>query len=184
MHGDVKPQNVLIFQEIKQNLQKGLIYAKVSDFGFAGWDMDHSAQDLIYLPRSKPWYGPEYHHRAFSIQQAMQLDIYSYGMLCFWFLFHDKSVKGDSSFPQRVNPCQSPNFQWQDSTSAWIEQMEQLKHGGHMLSLVRDFVKIELSLDSTGKNDLEEFFSYALAQNPQQREIRLDRLSTLTGLKA
>ena len=38
------------------------------------------------LPKSKPWFAPEYHHRGFKLYMAQRMDIYSFGMLCLWIL--------------------------------------------------------------------------------------------------
>ncbi|RYO93033.1 hypothetical protein DL764_008053 [Monosporascus ibericus] len=54
IHGDVKPQNVLVYASQQPGV---LSMAKLIDFGFASWCGD--ANDRVTLPRSWPWYAPE-----------------------------------------------------------------------------------------------------------------------------
>jgi serine/threonine protein kinase len=79
IHGDIKPQNILIFESPEHNL-----VAKIADFGNSAAGV--SEDDLCQLPRSDPWTAPEYHHRKFSISAAKRMDIYSFAMLCLWLL--------------------------------------------------------------------------------------------------
>ena len=79
IHGDIKPQNILVFEE------KSRIVAKVADFGFA--TCFQSEDDLVSIPISVPWNAPEHHGGRFRPEQAKQMDVFSFGMLCFWLLF-------------------------------------------------------------------------------------------------
>ena len=86
IHGDIKPQNVLMFED-----RPGIYTAKVADFGFSTYF--HGEQDLIKIPESVPWNAPEYHHRYFYPKDAKAMDVYSFGMLCLWLLFSVESSK-------------------------------------------------------------------------------------------
>ena len=74
IHGDIKPQNTLIFDNVF-----GGYTAKVADFGYS--TQYTLPQDLIFMPRSWPWAAPEWHHRGFTPAQATKMDTYSFGML-------------------------------------------------------------------------------------------------------
>ena len=79
VHGDIKPQNVLIFDN-----EEGGYIARVADFGYSSqWA---SPNDLVRMPRSRPWDAPEWHHRGFTPAQAMKMDAYSFGMVVLWIL--------------------------------------------------------------------------------------------------
>jgi serine/threonine protein kinase len=88
IHGDIKPQNVLVFKG-----DSGGYTAKVTDFGYATLA---TGDDFIYISRSQPWDAPEYHYRGFKLSDAMKTDIYSFGMLCLWLLF-----KGEKKYPKQ-----------------------------------------------------------------------------------
>jgi serine/threonine protein kinase len=48
IHGDIKPDNVLIFKN-----EHGNFISKLADFGFSTLSMQEN--ELILLPRSNPW---------------------------------------------------------------------------------------------------------------------------------
>ena len=78
-HGDIKPQNILLFDKISSGHT-----AKVADFGYSTrWA---TPNDLIQMPRSQPWAAPEWHHRGFTPAQALLMDAYSFGMLDLWLI--------------------------------------------------------------------------------------------------
>lgn len=82
VHGDIKPQNVLVFKT-----DDGKYVARITDLGFSfGFKND---TDRVALPRSWPWNAPETDRatRKFSLLEAKQADIFSYAVLCFWVLF-------------------------------------------------------------------------------------------------
>ncbi|KAL8784164.1 MAG: hypothetical protein Q9213_004138 [Squamulea squamosa] len=87
VHGDIKPENVLIFET-----KSGSYVAKVADFGYSTQYAETS--DLIHMPRSKPWHAPEWHHRGFTPTQARQMDAFSFGMVVLWTLHY--SMMDDS----------------------------------------------------------------------------------------
>ncbi|KAJ3576582.1 hypothetical protein NPX13_g3648 [Xylaria arbuscula] len=78
IHGDIKPENALVF--------KGGI-VKLSDFGFSAL----ASSELFDLAGTYPWRAPEINalDRA-THQQAKLTDLYSFGMLCLWVLFRNK----------------------------------------------------------------------------------------------
>ena len=78
IHGDIKPSNILVFQE------KERVVAKLSDFGSAIL-LNLHASDKVNLPGiSPPWDAPE---AGAEIAPGLltKTDIYSLGLLCWWF---------------------------------------------------------------------------------------------------
>ncbi|KAH7395935.1 kinase-like domain-containing protein, partial [Cadophora sp. MPI-SDFR-AT-0126] len=73
VHGDVKPSNVLLFQE------GSTILAKVSDFGCAIFIMDLKADKVELAGRSPPWDAPEAGSEI-APNLLEKTDIYSYGL--------------------------------------------------------------------------------------------------------
>jgi serine/threonine protein kinase len=82
IHGDVKPQNVLIFED-----DSGKYVAKVADFGYSTVFAESGG---ILMPCSKTWVAPEWEKdRKYRFCDAKKMDAYSFGMLCFWLLLFD-----------------------------------------------------------------------------------------------
>ena len=91
MHGDIKPQNVLVFDGAY-----GAYTPKVADFGYS--TRYASPNEAIYMPISRPWTAPEWHHRGFMPAQAAKMDVYSFGMLALWLLFFSTEVDSYRKF--------------------------------------------------------------------------------------
>ncbi|KAL9121918.1 MAG: hypothetical protein Q9187_001522 [Circinaria calcarea] len=73
VHGDIKPDNILIFKD-----ETGFM-AKVIDFGCSCFGSRND--DLVLLSRTAQWAAPEVGTSHISIEAAKLADIYSYGML-------------------------------------------------------------------------------------------------------
>ena len=84
VHGDIKPENVLIFPD-----GNGSYEAKVTDFGYS--TKFASDTESITMPYSPLWTAPEQHHRQVLPAQAKKMDAYSFGMLCQWLIFYNKA---------------------------------------------------------------------------------------------
>ena len=95
IHGDIKPQNILVFES-----ESGNYAAKVTDFGYS--TIFNNEDDIIRLPRSQYWTAPEWHHRGFTTSEAKSMDTYSFGMVCLWLLFYDSRLDKDLVFNQDV----------------------------------------------------------------------------------
>jgi serine/threonine protein kinase len=181
IHGDIKPQNFLVFWNDgwgrDEWRQPEITHAKLADFGYAGWNMDPSKEVSLYLPESKPWAGPEYHHRAFGIQQAKQLEIFSFGLSCLWFLFHDKLKSLDAETPVRLAEICHENA-FYDAKS-----IERLKRDGLLSQLACELVRSETSLGGAVKQDLILFFVSSLDMDPKTRKLSIECLVTAAGYK-
>ena len=78
IHGDLKPQNILVFEE-----SSGEYVAGVTDFGYS---TIFAGSALIDMPFSEMFTAPEWHHRGFVASDAMRMDAYSFGVLCLWII--------------------------------------------------------------------------------------------------
>lgn len=99
IHGDVKPENILIFDN-----DSSRYVAKVADFGYSTWFA--SDGELVKMPRSRYWVAPEWHHRGFTTADAMKMDIYSFGMLCLWLLFYNTQENTTRDFYSHLNSAE------------------------------------------------------------------------------
>ncbi|PMD20718.1 kinase-like protein, partial [Hyaloscypha hepaticicola] len=79
IHGDMKPQNILICEG-----DGGGLVAKIADFGSSRSGQEE--EDMHQLHHSGIWSAPEYHHREFSIAAAKKMDAYSFCLVCLWLL--------------------------------------------------------------------------------------------------
>jgi serine/threonine protein kinase len=92
IHGDIKPKNVLVFEDGSENYT-----TRLADFGFSTHFRGDS--DLISVPISVPWNAPEHHHRGVTPPEAKLMDVYSFGMLCTWLLFGSGALSTITLFP-------------------------------------------------------------------------------------
>ena len=82
IHGDIKPENILI-----SKADNAAAYvAQVIDFGYSTLRTDQP----INMPRSHGWTAPEWHHRGFNYADAEKMDVYSFGLLCLWLFAFDE----------------------------------------------------------------------------------------------
>ena len=167
-HGDIKPENVLLFKN-----EGGECYAKLADFGYAGWAINDKKDVLIKPPRSRPWDPPEYHHRGFTVLGARKLDIYSFGMLCLWFIFFDRSL----------DSCPVPNGD--KVTRSWpfhdLKLLDSMKHENTLRKYASDLVRSVVGLHINQRENLERFFNSALAHDPAERTMNFEELVSLLG---
>ncbi|KAH5998803.1 hypothetical protein HBI65_133820 [Parastagonospora nodorum] len=83
-HGDIKPENILLFQANNKD-----ITAKVTDFSFAVVQTDGST--FRPKPGTPRWRDPGWHYRSqWNINRAKGADMYSLGLLLLWLLAHDQ----------------------------------------------------------------------------------------------
>ncbi|KAK3379116.1 hypothetical protein B0T24DRAFT_145647 [Lasiosphaeria ovina] len=154
IHGDIKPENVLIFDDTGLNNYS----AKIIDFGYSvfsdGRDPD---ERWIHLPTSKPWNAPEVTgwEVLFSSNEAKRADTYSFGLLCLWLLFPEifEGISGGSE-AGGVSP-------WQDAD---------------LRQTVTDLTEGSTGLDGLTKTSIQTFFASTLAHDPNERSLDLEAI--------
>ena len=169
VHGDIKPQNVLVFQDAITRE----ITVKVADFGYSTLTMGESGK--VFLPKSRPWNAPEHHFRGFKAQEAKKTDVYSFGLLCLWFLFRSRL----SDIPQATA----------DGTTDLISFNAPLFGRRTLLELLKDEDRVEDIANrlvesmpgSEYRIRLQEIFSLTLPLNPGKRTCDLARIVGLLG---
>ncbi|KAH8896841.1 kinase-like protein [Thozetella sp. PMI_491] len=160
IHGDIKPQNILIFRE-----ESGAFAAKVADFGYSAWHA--SGSERIELPRSWPWYAPECdEYPEFTVQQALRADVFSFGMLCLWLLF-DSYLSGARPLPEPAQP--RGWFGLDDKES--LERLSVLKIRGDLSRFTTALVTAEPGLDPSTRLMLQQFLCQSLADAPTSRPM-------------
>ena len=161
MHGDIKPENVLVAKDQKSNY--GI---KVTDFGYSCFGSDDN--HLVRLPQSKPWQAPEYHPRWFSLQDARKMDYYSFGLLCLWLLFSKETL----IVPNFPNVSVDLAFAGRDEEAEGL--LEILKENDRLPAGVESLLSLEPSLSQEVRFFLQAFLRSALHRVPIKRELNTD----------
>ena len=160
MHGDVKPQNVLLFSDdpnIERYTTQGR--AKLTEFGYSCFGTRDS--DLVYLPFSNIWSAPEYHDRAFELHVAKKVNIFSFGLTAVYLLFYWKVWDALFIYPT-------------------VPQMRKAIVGGSLRRKIQeaigDVYKDEVHGEQQGAA-LLRFFDFTLAHEANTRETDLETSS-------
>ena len=144
----------------------------MADFGFATCCCGEN--DLIIMPKSEPWNAPEHHHRLHLLAQARKMDVYSYGMLCFWFIF-EAGVPGSLPLlsPSNSDLGQFLSFEnWQSENNLlqnWKYSSDQL------LEYIMFLIESDQCLNSSLKASLTRFFMSTLPFHPDLRAQSLEQ---------
>jgi len=160
VHGDIKPDNVLIFAD-----ELGKYKARVTDFGYSSRysnDNDH-----LTLPISLPWNAPEVDrpNREWTPSEAKQADLYSFGMLCLWLLF-ENCFSGEIKAPGSVN---LPVATY--ASSIEVAKSVLLRVKTELQIYARQLLATEKSIDRQSMAALETFLLSCLSKDPSQREV-------------
>lgn len=142
------------------------IIAKVADFGFAACFQGQNG--LISIPKSEPWNAPEYHHRPIRPEQAKQMDVYSFGMLCFWLIF-GTGFPGDLPLPPSMvlDSGQFINFERCQSEKNLLRDWKSDRY--KLVEWVSWLIHEDGHFDSSMKDKLVQFFQSTLAFDPMMR---------------
>lgn len=152
VHGDIKPQNILIFPS-----EDGELLAKIGDFGFSSYTPIVDTDHLIHMPKSEPWNAPEHHYRGFPFGKAVKMDIFSFGRFCLWLLFQDENTEQadqSQSADENVDP---------DDVSEMAQRRLALQD--HLMPDIRKRLRL--------------FFSLTLARTPDERASCMDEITIL-----
>ena len=156
IHGDIKPDNVLVFDTVS-----GGIHVKLIDFGYSS--LYTGPNDTNRVPATRPWNAPEWHTRGFSSDAARKMDVYSYGLLCLWLLLHSSlafqpgSKIRDLLFPQR------PGWMLQD--------VERFKKDSTLLDVLGREICCS---DPWLQSQLQNIFKATLKKDPRNRDATLE----------
>jgi serine/threonine protein kinase len=158
VHGDIKPENVLIFRE-----STGRYIAKVTDFGYS--TRFATENDDIPMPRSWPWTAPEWRYRC-KPEQARKMDVYSFGLLCFWTMFESilsgvKSLPENASWAKRYLQSKSR----EDHNKVTLAN---LKNENKLIDLAQ-LLATDIGLHGDKADGLLKFFGKSLQCSPKER---------------
>ena len=173
VHGDIKPQNVLVYKDAIT----GKITVKVADFGYSTLTVGGSG--TVFLPKSRPWNAPEHHFGEFNTQEAKKTDVYSFGMLCLWFLFGDRL----SGIPQTTADGIAELISFNAHQLGPPTFLELLKGEDKVEDIANNLVESMPGLNVEYRIRLKEVFSLTLSLNPGKRTCDLARVIDLLTQK-
>lgn len=164
IHGDIKPQNVLIFKE-----QDGTYTARVIDFGYSTRHADDT--NPIMMAISKPWNAPEHNRldKEWTSSEARKLDYFSFGMLCLWILFEKDLSVPTPSFREAASrggykiPCSQPEQS--------LEILDDCKVDQKLPMLVQWLLEVEEKLTNDERGALKEFLTSLLDEDKDIRDM-------------
>jgi serine/threonine protein kinase len=153
IHGDIKPQNVLIFKDLDTFI------SKITDFGYSHHYT--SPTEGYCLPLSKPWEAPgvDGSDKEFSLEQAKVSDIYSYALLCAWVLYGDQFLRHTSDYNSPIDLALSDGAELKS-----IMMLETLKGSKELEHVVLNCVSHDTGLESTEIEALNELFRTTLGE--------------------
>lgn len=172
VHGDLKPENVLIFQ-----YPDGTIRAKISDFGSATIMSDFTSTDgepsSILLPAyTPPWEAPEVQD-AIELASLPKVDVYAFGLL-FCYLI----TLGGNPFQifQQTSQIVTERFTYD------LDAVADLKgHGLGMIDHAIKFIASKSTLDSDEANHAAAVINMSLHAVPSEREAMSEVLKVVGG---
>ena len=156
MHGDIKPMNALVYE------QNGKLSVKLADLGDAS--ICSNEESIVYLPRSRPWFAPEYHHRGFRFLHAKKMDVYSFGLLCFWLLLGNSLQYP----PTRLHRSQS-SANVDPGLPFTIAALEILKQSNRLQDAAKEILPTIKDLTLEQQRSLFLLFDLTLAKDPEAR---------------
>lgn len=174
IHGDIKPENVLVFTD-----DSGGYTARVTDFGYS--TVFANETDLVSMPKSWPWSAPEHHYRGFKPAAAVKIDIFSLGLLCFWLVFKEHLSGDTSTTLNDLGGYVSSTICGNSCKEHQKQNLNKLKLENELITFACRYTKI-LDVDENRKSDLRLFFSSTLAEDPDQRDRDLKHLSSFLGI--
>lgn len=148
----------------------------MTDFGYSTYYFQDN--DLIQLPKSKPWYAPEYKNSEVTPAEAHEMDVFSLGMLFFWLIF-ERYLSGMEPLPAEIQWAHLPLQRGQD-TYLW-NILEELKNNDSLVLLAHQLLMIHDGLQPERREALKDLFSMSLVSDPKLRIDDVDQLLKRLG---
>ena len=115
------------------------------------------------MPFAEPWNAPEHGNRFFEPEQAKKMDIYSFGMLCFWLIF---KAGTSVDLPFGTISSQFVSF---EGKHPGMNSLQLWKKDSRLIEWVCCLVREESLFDNSTKDRLLSFFGSTLAFEPNSR---------------
>jgi serine/threonine protein kinase len=157
VHGDLKPQNVLVFDGEEG---EGGYMAKVADFGYSSILVGEDAR--VRMHGTEGWAAPEYTKgMSADFEVARRTDVFSLGCLCLWLLFYNGSETGEGS-----------------TTSNFLAHR---RSRTSLVDIALGHIQVSKGIDEETRKSLTSLFEQSLQNDPA---LRIVNCQTLLGLIA
>lgn len=169
IHGDIKPQNVLVFKNADDTT------VKVADFGYS--TLTAGETGTVHLPKSRPWNAPECQlGKLFNVPEAKKADVYSFGLLCLWVLFGNTH----SGVSVTTSGSNIELLSFDGPPAPHVRTLlEELKDKDRMEDIAHQLIQTISDLSVEDGARLREFFRLAVAHDPRNRSSDLGKLVVL-----
>lgn len=162
----MKPANVLVFDHREE-----IYYPVITDFGYSRFETEDDSIEI--LARSQPWNAPELViGRKCTLEDALKMDIFSFGMLCVWIMF-EKYLAGLEPLPEAALKLTSDCLPEGPSADRSKLFLQNLKKENKIIPLTKLLVA-EQDLSDEKKILMNLMFHMSLQSNPKDRASKLD----------
>jgi len=173
VHGDIKPENILMFREKSSNI----VTPKLADFGYALLD----GENAPVLPLGTfPWAAPEIGHRNVSGDNLLFADIYSFGLLV-WYISKDGINPFESSdvcpLPLDSDEARDEIGRVKRSNSIRLLALKSLPSEKEAY---KELFLFTLDLEPSARN-LENAILHLTSRSPASGDISTNRAENLSG---
>jgi serine/threonine protein kinase len=160
VHGDIKPDNVLIFQNAG-----GIIYAKVADFGYIALFVEDD--EILKIPMTQPWVDPNWDPLGHTFEEAVNMDIFSLGLVCLYIVFTSEleCLISTSSTISKSDAIRNLLFQWKNEDSIHWN--------------VDRLLESSSDIDPSDRSLLRKFFDQTLSRSQKKRANKVAELLKL-----
>lgn len=127
----------------------------------------------MVLPKSTPWFNPEWHHRGVSIEHAKRMDIFSLGMLCLWVILQHVVQQ----LPGVTHDAQIYPWPGLLQTVNWtVDLLAEWKNRKALNYLATHTIELLDGVTAQGGSSLEVFFNRSAQDSYLERESDILRL--------
>jgi serine/threonine protein kinase len=158
IHGDIKTDNVLVFED-----EAGTLTAKMIDFGYSCFGT--SLADLVTVPRTKGWCAPEHKPREpVKWTDAQKMDLFSFGLLVCRLILWEELISGAESEGLLFTEEDGDNL------AARVDDMvDKLKGNGRFLELALSVLDTSSNITGPENELLRKLFALTLDPDPRAR---------------
>ena len=166
VHGDVKLENILAFEEEDETKKQHDAYdlrCKLTDFG-----VSRISAEQVVIGGSRPWQAPEcYHESYFAIEAGKRTDVYSFGMLVWRVMLDGDPFKLLGDFDGQTP--KEKRLKRNDAIAALKREDELVDHVCSSLNQSGKFSRRQLEV-------LNEIVNMTMAKDPKDRELDFGRI--------